>query len=230
MTLGQLAGALLVGIIPSLLWFFFWTREDTAKPEPRLLLAGCFFAGMVAVILAIPIEHWLAQFASNEDHKYLLWSGAEEMLKFIAVMAVAFFSSYNDEPIDIMIYCIAVALGFSALENTLFVLQPMQFGDLATSIIHGNLRSIGATFVHVVSSALIGFGLAITFYRSRVSKFISWLVFSALAITVHAVFNILITQASGIDTLKVFGWIWGAVVILIVLFEESKVIKPKIVE
>jgi hypothetical protein len=35
-----------------------------------------------------------------------------------------------------------------------------------------------------------------------------------------------IINANSTDTLKAFGWIWGAVVVLIILFEEVKAVHP----
>ncbi len=227
MTASQFGGALLVGLIPSLLWLFFWTREDHEQPEPRTLLAGCFFAGMVAVLLAIFAEQYIAGIVADPSLKYTLWAVVEEIFKFVAVALVALFTRYNDEPIDAMVYCIAVALGFAALENTLFVMTPLSHGDLAASIIHGNLRSIGATLVHVVSSALVGFGLSLAFYRGHAAKFFFWLLALGAAIAIHASFNLSVVNAGATDVLKAFGWIWGAVVVMIILFEEVKAVRPK---
>lgn len=227
MTFSQFIAALLVGLIPSLLWLFFWLREDATRSEPRWLLAMCFMAGMIMVLVCIPIEQWLQTLAQTETMKYTLWAMAEELAKFIAVGAIALHTAWNDEPIDAMIYCIAVALGFAALENTLFVMNPLSHGSaVAVSIIHGNLRSIGATLVHVVSSATIGFALGFNFYHGKAAKFFGWLVAVLVAIAIHASFNISVVHASASDTLKSFGWIWGAVVIIIILFEEVKAVKP----
>jgi RsiW-degrading membrane proteinase PrsW (M82 family) len=227
MTGSQFLAALLVGLIPSLLWLFFWLREDSTHSEPRWLLAGCFLAGMIMTLVSIPIEQWLAGIAHTETAKYTFWAATEEILKFAAVGVVALRSRWNDEPIDAIIYCIAVALGFAALENTLFVMNPLTHGDLAASIIHGNLRSIGATLVHVVASAAVGFSLGFNFYHGRVAKFFSWIIALAGAILVHASFNISIVHAAATDALKSFGWIWGAVVIMIILFEEVKAVAPR---
>lgn len=229
MTLPQFAAALLVGLIPSLLWLFFWLREDSAHSEPRALLAGCFLAGMLMTLISIPIEQWLAGLTGNESLKYTFWAMTEEILKFAGVAIVALYTRWNDEPVDAMIYCIAVALGFAALENTLFIMNPLSQGGLAASIIHGNLRSIGATLVHVVCSATIGFALGFNFYHGKVVKFFAWLIAVLGAIAVHASFNISIVHAGATDTLRAFGWIWGAVVIMIILFEEVKAVRPRVV-
>jgi len=223
-------GALLLGLIPSALWLFFWTREDSEQPEPRGLLVGCFFAGMLAVVFSLFAEQFIAHFIVDISLKYTLWAIVEEVFKFAAVAAVALFTRYNDEPIDAMIYCITVALGFAALENTFFVLTPFSNGDLIGSVISGNLRSVGATLVHVVSSGLIGFGLGLAFYRGYVAKFFLWLVTLAGAITVHTLFNLSILNAGAADVLKSFSWIWVAVVIMIILFEEIKVVRPKLIK
>jgi RsiW-degrading membrane proteinase PrsW (M82 family) len=230
MTFSQFAAALLVGIIPSLLWLFFWLHEDTAHAEPRWLLAFCFFGGMIATLVCIPIEQWLQGFAHTESMKYTLWAMAEELCKFAVVAIIALRSRWNEEPINAMIFCIAAALGFAALENTLFLMSPLTHGgDFALSLIHGNLRSIGATLVHVVSSATIGFALGFNFYHGRAAKFFAWAAAVLVAIAIHASFNISIVHASASDTLRSFGWIWGAVVIIIILFEEVKAVKPHLV-
>lgn len=222
--------AILAGIIPSLIWLFFWNREDHEQPEPRSLLVACFIGGMVAVLLAIPTEQFIATLTKTAEWKYSLWAVAEEVLKFIVVAVVALRSRYYDEPIDAMIYCITVALGFAALENTLFIFGAIANNNLIAGLSTGNMRFIGATLVHVVSSTLIGFALGLAFYKNVFVKVIYFLIGIAGAIAIHAGFNLSIIQASASETLKAFGWIWGAVVIMIVLFEEVKAVKPRLVE
>ena len=230
MTGSEFFYAVIAGLVPSLIWLIFWTREDHEQPEPKSLLAGCFLAGMLAVLFAIPAERFAAGMISDPSWRYAFWAAIEEILKFTAVAAVALHARSNDEPIDAMIYCIAVALGFAALENTLFIMQPFSGGDMAAGIITGNMRFIGATLVHTVSSALVGFALGEAYYRSRLTKIVLCVLGLATAVAVHASFNIAITSAGPADTLKAFGWVWGAVVLLIVLFEEVKAVRPKLVE
>ena len=221
--------ALIAGVLPSLVWLFFWTREGDDQPEPRPLLMGCFFAGMIVVFIAIPLEKWAVDLAANNTTvQYIYWAAIEEFLKFCALAVIALHSKSYDEPIDAMIYAIAVALGFAALENTLFIMKTISMsGSLLTSFSTGNMRFIGATLVHVVSSAMIGFSLGWTYYKGFFTRASAWIFGLGLAIAVHATFNIAIAGAGAMDTLKAFGWIWGAVVIIIVLFEEVKAVKPK---
>lgn len=156
------------------------------------------------------------------------WAAIEEISKFIAIAAIALHSQENDEPIDAMIYCIVTALGFAALENALFIMGPLSGGEIAKSIVTGNMRFMGATLLHVVSSASIGFALGYVFYHGKFAKILAAIVGICGAIAIHTAFNLSIIQSSPAETLKTFSWIWGAVVIMIILFEEIKVVRPKL--
>lgn len=223
-----LAYAVLAGIIPSVIWLCFWLREDSLNPEPKSLLIATFLAGTLAVVAALFTEKYISGLYSDQTTRYILWAATEEILKIVAVAVIALNTGYNDEPIDAMVYCIVVALGFAAIENMLFAMGPIGSSSIAESIINDNMRFIGATLVHTVSSATIGFFLGLAFYRGYFAKFTALILGLSSAIALHAGFNLSIINASGTDTLRIFAWVWGAVVILIVLFEEVKAVKPKI--
>jgi RsiW-degrading membrane proteinase PrsW (M82 family) len=219
--------ALFAGILPALLWLWFWLREDNLHPEPRSLVAASFIGGMIVVIVAAVLEKYIHDVVIDETFRYITWAAIEEICKFIAVAIIAFPSRNMDEPIDAMIYCITVALGFAALENTLFILSPLHSGDIAKGIVTGNMRFIGATLVHTVCSAMIGFMIGISFYKNTFIKTISLITGVILAIVLHAGFNLSIINETVTNTIKVFSLVWVAVVILIVLFEEIKGVNEK---
>jgi RsiW-degrading membrane proteinase PrsW (M82 family) len=233
--------SLAAGLLPSLLWLFFFIHEDSAHKRHRVIVFGCFLGGMIAVILAIPIEQYFSvlfpdlsarvffwNLLSSHDIRYTLWVASEECLKFIAVAAIALHTRANEEPIDSMIYCATVALGFAAIENALFIMGPLSNGAISQAIVTGNMRFIGATLVHVVSSSLVGFALGYAFYHRYFAKTVAVILGLVGAIALHTAFNLSIINASSADTLKTFGWVWGAVVIIIILFEEIKAVHPKL--
>lgn len=218
--------AILTGTLPPLIWLWFWLQEDQ-NPEPRSLVAALFFGGAVAVLFALFGEKFVATMGYSSNIQYTIWAAIEEVIKFIVLMVIAINSSSNDEPIDAMVYCITIALGFAALENVLFVMGPFAQGNLASGLITGNMRAIGATLVHTVSTACVGFTYGYLFYGNKFSKFLAMLLGLVAGITIHAAFNITVMGGNPADTLKAFAWIWGAVVIMIVLFEEIKMVRPK---
>ena len=219
--------ALLAGLIPSLIWLAFWMREDHLHPESKSVIILTFCGGMLAVSLAVYGEKWIASLFTDQNVRYTFLAVIEEAIKFITVLLLALMSTENDEPIDAMIYCITVALGFAALENALFILQPLFDGEITRSIITGNMRFVGATLVHTVSSASIGFALGWAFYRSWFAKITATIVGFCVAVAFHTAFNLSLLNAESNQILQIFGWVWLAVVILIILFEEVKAVKPR---
>jgi protease PrsW len=226
MSVSSFVYALLAGILPSIIWLIFWTHEDDDRDAPRWLLILSFFGGALTVILAVFIEKWIADIVSDPSFRYALWATTEEILKFIIIVAIVFNHNYNDEPIKAMIYGIVVAIGFAALENTLFILEPFSNGEIAKGIITSNMRFIGATLVHIVSSAMIGFAFGYVYYAKIIKKITAGIIGLSSAIVLHTAFNLFILNVSTKDTMKVFGFVWLAVVILLILFEEVKAVRP----
>lgn len=219
--------ALLSGLLPALLWLWFWLREDYLHPEPRTVLAKAFIGGMFAVILVLPFQRMVQLTFIDTQTQYILWASFEELFKLFMAYLFGLKSKFMDEPLDALIYMVTVALGFAALENSFFILDSIQNGTTFTSIITGNMRFIGASLVHVVSSGVLGFCIAWAFYRGHFLKLVSMLVGLGLAITLHSSFNLFIIRANADDTLKIFGFVWLGAIILMILFERIKTLKPK---
>lgn len=216
--------AFLGGFLPALFWLWFWLRQDSRCPEPRSLIFLAFIAGMVAVPIVIPFEKW-AQGIWTGTTLIIVWAAIEEVAKLaLAYVAVLRRKALN-EPVDAVIYMITVALGFAALENTLFLLDPLLKGDILVSITTGNLRFLGATLLHTVSSAVIGIAIAFSFYKKKKTRRTYLFTGVILAIVLHALFNFFIIESSGEKILYVFFGVWVAVLALILSFEHVKRIK-----
>lgn len=216
--------ALLGGIIPAIFWLNFWLKEDNHS-EPRHVILGTFLSGMAIVLVAIPLEHIASLYLPNYSFYTLLaWSFIEEMVKFSAAYLVALKTRFNFEPIDATIYLITAALGFAALENTLFLLTPLAEGDIVKGIATINLRFIGATLLHVVSSGIIGLCMGYAFYKSKVTQKIFLVIGIMLATLLHAMFNNFIIKSEH-NILFIFSAVWIGLVIVILILEHIKKIK-----
>lgn len=220
------AAAIAGGILPALAWLWFWRREDAPHPEPRRLIALSFLAGMVTVAVAIFLEKLVAPYISDQTMLFSVWSVIEEVLKYGAAALVVLWRREDDEPIDAVIYMVTVALGFAAAENTLFLLSPLAGGTLLQTVITGNLRFIGATLLHVLSSAVIGLALGLSFYKKKRIRRIYILVGVILASILHATFNFFILNTAETDLLRTFAFVWLGVVALLAALEFVKRIRP----
>ena len=231
--------AALGGIGPALIWLIFWLREDEHQ-EPRRIILLTFFFGMLCVPLVLPFQYFISKFLGGSAEIadivknnftlasiiILLWASSEEILKYIASHLSFLQRKEIDEPMDWIIYMISTALGFAAAENTLFIINPLLEGDISRSIATGNLRFIGATLLHVLSSAIIGVFLAFAFYKPESMKIFYRSLGILTAILLHTAFNLFIIKDEH-STMTVFSFVWIATIVMILLLEKIKRLKPK---
>jgi RsiW-degrading membrane proteinase PrsW (M82 family) len=120
---------------------------------------------------------------------------------------------------------ITIALGFSALENALFIWNPLIAGDYAGSFLTSNFRFLGATLLHVLASGTVGAFMAFSFYKKDILKIAYSTLGLFIAIVLHALFNFFIMDASGEAILGVFMFVWMGVIVLFLVFEKVKQIE-----
>lgn len=222
----QFAIAFLGGLIPALFWLWFWLKEDKLKPEPLHLIGLAFIAGMAVVPLALPLQKFAIEVYQG-DNLVFVWVIIEEVLKYAAALIFILWNTEVDEPIDLIIYLICIALGFSALENALFIFNPLQIGDYANTALTGTFRFLGASLLHVLASGTVGTLLAFAFYKSNTIKMIYGMLGLFIAIVLHALFNFFIMDASGETILGVFLFVWMGIIVLFLVFEKVKLIEAR---
>lgn len=214
--------AILGGLIPAIFWLWFWLKEeDSEGTEPRVLIGASFILGAVMVLVAIWLEKTSLNYITEHTWQVIAWAAIEEIIKFGAVMIIISGTNIIKKPIDFPMYFIAVALGFAALENILYLLHPLDVNGGVVSLLTGNLRFLGSTLLHAIASSMIGIALGLSFYihRNRTSH----LIFGLLcAILLHSIFNFFIMKGSGENFLSVFGFLWVVAIINILIFEKLK--------
>lgn len=223
--------AFLGGLIPALFWLWFWLREDRNRPEPFILIAITFIAGMAVVPIALPLQKFACDAMQSGacypagDNLMALWVIIEEVLKYAVALIVILWHREVDEPIDMVIYMVVIALGFAALENALFIFKPLGEGAYLDSALAGTFRFIGATLLHVLASGTVGIALALAFYKSTFTRLLYATVGLFIAIVLHALFNFFIMDASGETILGVFLFVWMGIIMLFLLFEKVKLLE-----
>lgn len=193
---------IVISFLPPALWLLFYLREDRKHPEPKNLLFVAFFGGIAAALLSIAVE--LALIGDIRQRSggvltdflpfvfgtpfaiFMVVAFVEEYAKYAAIKAFIIGRSEFDEPIDAMIYMITAALGFAAIENALFAIPVFQ-GDFLFGVALTANRFIGANLLHALSSGIVGYFLAHSFFAPHRKHFVALGVI--IASVLHALFN-----------------------------------------
>jgi RsiW-degrading membrane proteinase PrsW (M82 family) len=220
--------ALLVGVVPmvvyaQILWWF-----DRYEKEPLALLAAAFFWGAVPAVifslvaelaLGIPISRFVAPARASLVEAAVVAPVAEEVFKGGALLLLLlFFRSEVDSAIDGILYGGLVGFGFAAVENTLYFgssLIEAGFGQFAALAL---FRAFLFGLNHALFTGLSGLGMALG--RSASSTWVKVgapLVGLSAGMVAHAIHNASVTL--GVE----FGWPcliafvsdWGGVALLL---------------
>lgn len=222
LTASTLFFAVAGGFLPSLLWLWFWLREDN-HPEPCFALISAFVYGMIAVPLAIILEYLVSfPIGLTGGLALLTWAFIEEGLKYFAMKKNSFCRHCFDEPVDAIVYMITTALGFASLENTLFIIKTFNAGGIVSGLDIGNMRFIGATLLHTASSAIVGAFIAFSMRKNKKNLTRNTAIGIVVAGLLHFAFNYLIMESNGGNILKILIPLWLIIIVLIFVFEKIK--------
>ena len=182
-----------VGLAPSIFWLFFYLKKD-CHPEPKYLITRTFLMGMIISPIAILLQLAVLKvsifgFTIPEDSmQFFFWAAlVEEVIKFLAVTLIILRNPEFDEPVDAMIYMVTAGLGFAAIENILVMFRIIPDGPTATLGVW-TLRFMGAILLHALSSGILGYFLAVSwFYQHHRKKLI--LIGLIMSTLFHFAFN-----------------------------------------
>jgi len=196
------------GILPSLTWLSYYLTKDL-HPEPKKMILKIFLWGAFITLPVFFVQIGLTSLlgeinigpmAQSIVYWFLIISLTEELFKYLVVKIKVMNSPHLDEPVDIMIYMVVAALGFAALENVLYLLSPigqMSFDQVIyRTMFIGLIRFVGATFLHTLCSAVIGYAMAISLFdqKNKMLEFISGL---TVAVVLHGLYDFSIMTLSG---------------------------------
>ena len=155
---------ILAAILPALFLMVFIYRQDKVEKEPPRLLLGLFLRGVLAAFIASILERiasavlnvtpltagslsYVAVFA------FLVVAAVEEGFKYLFLNTIRKNPEFN-YVFDGIVYAVAVALGFAALENVFYVFD----GGLEVAA----MRAVFSVPGHCADGVVMGcfFGLA----------------------------------------------------------------------
>ena len=200
---------IIFGMLPSLTWLFYYLRKDV-HPEPKKMIIKIFLWGAFITLpvffIQIGLKCLLDKMAVdyltyNLIYWFLIIAFSEEFFKYLVIRVKVIYSPYLDEPLDIMLYMVIAALGFSALENILYLFAPAEQMSLnqiiSRTLAIDFIRFIGATFLHTLCSAVIGYFLALSICEKRVRSSVYIAVGILMATILHGLYNFSIMTLEG---------------------------------
>ncbi len=196
------------GILPALVWLFYYLKKDL-HPEPKRMILKIFLLGSLVtlpVFLAqlglstLLTELKLPPFIISILYWFFVVALTEEFFKYLVVKGKVLNSRHLDEPLDIMIYMIVAALGFATLENILYLFSPadnLSFNQVLNNAFTVSfVRFIGATFLHTLASATLGYFLIIEVYEIK-KRGLFFFLGLMIATTLHGLYNFSVVTFRG---------------------------------
>jgi protease PrsW len=120
--------ALCFVLVPAILWLGYFYLQDRHEPEPKHLVGGMFLLGffVASPVAGFLLEHvvpvapskGLDPLSPDRFMKSILLIGmAQELAKYLVVRYTIYGHHEFDEPMDGIIYTMAVGLGFATAVN-----------------------------------------------------------------------------------------------------------------
>lgn len=194
--------SLFFGFVPMFLFGMFVYWLDRYEKESKALLAGTFFWGVIIAgggafiintVLGIGVYMVTNSDATtNFATASIIAPIVEETLKGLAVAVVFFlFRKEFDSVLDGIIYGSMVGLGFSAIENTLYIYRNgFLEGGWSGLFVLAFIRVILVGWMHACFTAFTGIGFALARVSKNVLiKFAAPILGLCIAIAVHAFHN-----------------------------------------
>ncbi len=232
------------GIAPSLAWLFYYLSKDL-HPEPKKIILKVFLLGAAATIPTFFVQVGLSQLLNQlkllglfEGHPiigdiikwFFVIALTEELLKYVIARIGVLKSSQVDEPLDIMLYMVVAALGFAAMENIFYLFSPIDNlsfqAIIQTTLVISFIRFIGATFLHTLCSALLGYFIVLGTLRSSRKKSFLLIYGLFLATLLHGLYDFsIITLHPPLNFLIPMGIIIALAIFVFYDFDEIKKMK-----
>ena len=243
----MLLASFALGLIPMLFFAGFVSWLDCYEKEPKALLGGVFFWGMIAAAGGAYFLNTFVKISlfplmglthvSNQVSMSVTTPLIEESLKGLAVLFIYLFMRRElDSTLDGLVYGAIAGLGFAAAENTLYIYRNGYLEQgLAGFLSQATLRVLLVGWMHASFTACtgIGFGVARNSKNTVVRLFVPPLGFG-IATLAHAFHNSISGIIGGFGGFLLgltTDWLGFALMFLIVLgsiYGEYRVMKRQL--
>jgi len=223
LTANAVVVAVLLGIVLSLVWFIFWIRESQTYSLKGHVIFLAFVLGAAAVVFVLPIQKIIVGMFYSESIQIVLFSISEELLKCILFLLLVFvWPRKVTRPVDYVVYAMVIALGFTALENGLYFLHPIETARFDMLAVAGSRRFVGTTLMHTVSSMLPAIGIGLAYFKTKRERFLYGFVGFLGACLLHVLFNLFVDIQGKTSFYISVGVIWVCAFVLLYIIEKLR--------
>lgn len=235
--------AVVIGVVPMIVYALVLWGFDRYEKEPLGLLVAAFIWGAVPAVifsliielaLGIPISQLVQPAAASLVNAAVVAPLAEEVFKAGAlVLLFLFFHREIDGVLDGILYGGLVGFGFAAAENTLYFGATVAGEGLEALAALAVFRAFLFGLNHALFTGLVGLGLAWGLSASSAVGTVGASLAGLLAgVMAHAVHNASVTLGSELawPCLVAFASDWGGVAFLLAVLLWSSVREQRWIE
>jgi len=182
--------------IPIILILYYIYKKDRFPEPPRIVMIT-FFLGVATILpiqIFIPIIVGFGEnleLSGESEHFYMAFVRAgflEETAKWLVLIFYCTKLTDFNEPMDAIVYGVAVSLGFAAYENYDYVRLAFFEGGTIEASSTAMIRSISAVPLHALAGVFMGFFMRDVIFSTKNNK-ISLLLSLFFPICLHGFYN-----------------------------------------
>lgn len=223
-----IAIAIGMSLLAAIYWWFFFKQRSSLLTTKNSSILMLFLVGLVMVIPLALVESSIVELLPLSFRDVLFGEVATITVSSVGIVAFVMFlivapmeelSKFYflrrimplreiDQVIDSVKFGIAIGIGFAILENALFLIPPLNSGDLVSIGTTFFLRFFFSTLAHAVYSGIAGYFLGLAKFqpwqrRGHIAKSIF------IPILIHGTFNTLLLIGAGFYALPLILILFG---------------------
>ena len=185
----------ILAVVPGLFWLWVFHRRDRWEKEPVGRVLGLFGLGFLISVPVYFVEGMLPGPRSDYFDAFVRIALIEEFFKSLPIVFCVYRSRAFNEPMDGIVYGVAVGLGFATAENVLYTLAfgpPLLFA-----------RAFTSTLMHAALTGLLGYAFARRKFNGTSRIRVKGLFLAVVAF--HGAYDLLLGWSADPATPALFG-------------------------
>ena len=213
---------LFLSIIPGIIICLYIYFKDKHEKEPFSLLVINFLFGIISVVFLPKIYSYTDPIFNFSSTNFLISLIScivgigliEEFCKFIFVRFITYYFKDFNEPMDGVVYCVMVSMGFATVENIMHVANSGSDGEAVAMA-----RMFSSVPAHAICAIIMGYYIGIQKFKKKKGIAVKGLIWASIF---HGLYDAFLFSNSVSEELATF--------LMIILFIVSFEICLRIIE